>query len=580
MKKNIIAFVFLITGFSLPLLSQTMPPTLKRQMLFDVLQLIFNYQEKCAPLSQDDINDFIQLFDNESCLIFNDLMGSSEESFLMVSDYAQYLQNGVYPGSISVEIKNIDHDEPVQTEEGKWMTKVSFQKKVEYFNNCNMHFKSEDYFDKYYNLTMTVFWYAQDKVCKIQDIDGDMPSSRPPLPADFVAIKKSDSRDSIILANGNPLMFNNEDVAFLPSDVTFDYPIDSDTRLEWETDSCKWITMKYKPLHWRFRPHVDWDVVTGSYRMSPISGVSASSHGTEFGFDFGYIHPTSKKVKTGFFFGIALAQDAMKEQMSSMNYYYGTYDSDYDHYSRHYEVKDMSLSASTMDLIVPLYLDFDWHWSKYFSVYTDLGLKTYINLKQEVTSLTGTYSVKGTYPQYNNLVIDQALLNRMGTSINGFVDNATLTLDNLEHKTLFLPMASVDGFGGLGVRFKFSDKKTPFLRDFYVDLGATWQYDLFAYIPNYSNKIWYISQPYYYSSLDYYRTTKKIDETKIKYKQYVYNNINTMAVVTNQNVDVAEKSAPVKYIDGKEVVRPWGAFMSYLTRSNTLKAKVSLIYRF
>ena len=59
------------------------------------------------------------------------------------------------------------------------------------------------------------------------------------------------------------------------------------------------------------------------------------------------------------------------------------------------------------DLTIPVYVDFNFQFSKIVHMYIDLGAKLHMNMSNKIDKAEGKAYVYGIYPQYDNLRMDE-----------------------------------------------------------------------------------------------------------------------------------------------------------------------------
>ena len=118
------------------------------------------------------------------------------------------------------------------------------------------------------------------------------------------------------------------------------------------------------------------------------------------------------------------------------------------------------------DLTIPVYVDFNFQFSKIVHMYIDLGAKLHMNMSNKIDKAEGKAYVYGIYPQYDNLRMDEHW------GYNGFGNQtfSNKTLDNEE--LLDISKFTADAFAGLG--FRINIPQTPLV----VDLGVNYQMGL------------------------------------------------------------------------------------------------------
>lgn len=452
--------------------AQSLSVAEQRYMNLDVLRFLEEYEYNASVYNDKQQRAFLQLFEAPSLSIYNDLLGLSGAASLTVSEYADILRNKAV--SPEVTIKNLHHGSPYK-EGQRWMMPVTFEKSIEYTNVCGILFSSEEYYKADHKLTGVVAWDPLERTCRFVELSGSIDSDISPLPDEYYIFTKKSSRDDILLCDGEKITYNYFDQAFLNKDSKFSYPYDSDIymKLIHEDEECNLVSMSYIPRHWRFKPHFDMSFGDCYIIEMPSKndGWNTTSTTKSFGADWGYIFPSGKNTKCGFFFGAALRNtNVLSSTISNLSYKYETsQDVDKDKYMRHYTLKDIKYHTTISELGIPLYLDIDKRFNQRLSVYCDFGAKVYLELKPR-TSFEAKYTTTGTYEQYGGVEFNANSFD--GYILNGFVEDKTIHRVNIYDYESELPFEySVDVFAGLGLRLRV-------YKDLYVDLGYSYQMNI------------------------------------------------------------------------------------------------------
>lgn len=468
MKKNWIKYIALLT-LVLPLsaFAEGLSQAQRRYLKWDVLRLLESYEDNSTVNSDRQQREFLSLFENEQIAVYNDLLGLSASETLPVGEYVSLMRKKIDPKSPVVYIKNIRSQEPVQAG-NVWTVTVSFEKEIDYSNQCGILFSSSEHYGADHKVEATIVWNPQSRECKIRSLSGAINSAAKALPENYMIFTRRSSSDSLLLCNNEPIKFNYFDQAFLDESSVFSYPNDDDVILTLvkESEECNMVSMSYRKKHWRLRPHIDFSLGDYYHLETSNEDLKNSSSSLGVGVDIGYVFPSSKKLKWGLFTGVGIQKTEIKTEIPMMNYEVNAEsdaDIDGDEYIRNYSMKDTRYTMSVNELYVPLYLDLDYRFNKYFSVYMDLGVKGYLCLGDPTTEFSTQYSTSGRYPQYNNLVFDSQ------SGINGFVSNKSLVLDNVSNGKFYDYV--VDAFVGLGVR-------VCLYKSLYFDLGGYYQHSL------------------------------------------------------------------------------------------------------
>jgi len=306
---------------------------------------------------------------------------------------------------------------------------------------------------------------SQINSCKIEKITGSIDSDAV-LPNDFYTLQRSGEKDKGLKYNRRNITYNSYGQAYLEAPVTksqFSYSDADVVAVPKINDECKLVSVNYKARRWAVKLHYDLGLGETYSLEKNLYGESKSS-ANSFGLDFGYIFPSKSKLKTGLFLGVGMSQSKLDLSCSSSNDYSYTTNQDVTGltYNRYY--KDLSLSQSykMSDLVIPVYFDFDWHFTKLVSLYIDLGAKVNYNLSHKVESTQGSAYIYGIYRDFDNLLMNE-LWGR-----NGFGNYTVTTSDDAD--IVDYNAFTVDAFGGAGLRIGIPNVPV------YLDLGVSYQY--------------------------------------------------------------------------------------------------------
>ena len=468
MKKNIIFIVISFLMTSASSLAQNLSVVQERQLNLDALRALENYESYASLYGEDARLEFVLLFKDNSLQIFNDLNGLSAEPTLSVVDYSDVL--ATKGRSAQVTIKNLRKSEPYYDND-EWKIDVTFEKEISYTDACEAIFSSQEFFGADFQMQMTLAWDEETRQCLITKLDGQRGSDVEMLPANYSILHFTDERDRKIKANGDTLIFDTFDQAYLLDNPSLKYP-DPDVRVKVirPNVNCNLITLDYKPKRWRFKAHYDMSI--GDF-YSISSDFDVKTQGYEMALDIGYIFPSKSSVKWGMFFGAGLSKSQFDMNLGDLSYQYQTYgeaDIDHDRYVRLYSLNNVSQTFKLSDLIAPFYIDMDVRFSKYFSFYMDAGIKAYMNLSNELIFNSGTYSTWGYFNDYGIEMHPEDHWN--STPINGFVKDKAMNNDLIK-SDFKVKKFSLDGLGRAGFRILL-------YKDLFLDLAASYQMSILS----------------------------------------------------------------------------------------------------
>lgn len=476
MKSRIIYIITLLCLISANTLrAQVMPANEERQFNLAVFYAMEDFDEYGKFYDADYVGEYINLFNDSTVSVYNDLLGLSFVDKLPLNEYAKILANEGL--DLDVTIKNICKDTIYKADNGNWQMIVSFDKKIEYKNKRGHIFSSERFHKNDHKIKVTFEWDSENKAAKIVAHTGSVESAREPLipeyfvlQCDTVTVKdKKGDADSLALTGTHfdermaYVLYDKNKKIELDSSINqaiiskslattkFRYTKDADVRVKAvpKDTAGNFYRLKFSPSRWRIKAYTE--LALGDFYNPDMQSeeIGVKSSGQEFGLEFGYICPSSKKTKFGIFLGAGLSTSKMTFGINRSIYDYETYgnaDIDGESYTRYYTLTNVRQTITFKDLFVPLYFDFDRRFGKYFSMYLDLGVKAYLNLENDATDFSANYQTYGVYSQYDNLKLDYR------SGINGFTNTGTLSSGNLIAPTLEMESFSLDAFGRIGFR--------------------------------------------------------------------------------------------------------------------------------
>lgn len=469
MNKRYIILCVLFAFCSFMKADDVIPKNVERRFNLEVFKMLGVYESYATVSSANNALRFKELFESEKMEIYNDLMGLSEKSKLSVADYIQLLSQENDVHATKVTIKEV-RKERVMDGDSVWLMDVSFDKTIRYI--CQgVLLDAEDYYGEPYHIKLRFSYHKDDEFlreCKIVSLEGSLSKNAKPFPLDYVAIKKEEenkNREKDVSNQGKSLQFNGFGQAIMSySDMEKLSYYDGDVKMSYKQDSrsSHLYRLSFHPRRFRIKPHVD--ISMGGYyelKGTKVPYLGMKSKDVTFGFDVGYTFPSKSIVRTGIYTGLALSNSEVNYAIDSLNYMYNAgpnLDVDGDSYTRYYEVRNMKQDISLKTLVIPVYLDFDFMVSKYFSAYLNVGAKAYINLSNTVSSHLDVYKY-GVYPTYGNLRMDETWMNHFGKEQLG---------NESQQRNFVMETNSLDAFVGGGLRVLL-------YRQLYFDLGFNYQ---------------------------------------------------------------------------------------------------------
>lgn len=507
--------------------AQSLSNAERRKMYMDVLNLINDY-EKYSEVDGRNKRSFLRLFSDPATPIYNDLMGVSELPTMPAHEYADSMvSQAKYP---EVVIRNVLHDEPQYTD-GKWFMNVSFAKELEYMDSCGIfEFSSKKHYGVDHQIKARVSW-TDSEGAKFELLEGFIDTYVDHYPVNYMIFEPRNPKDTTyLLFKGNPIItefYDGSAYAILPKADTkaFKYTKDKDVHVKLMHDVNNKVYMTYKPKRWRVKARYEqavaaieviepdryWDdkeinlrwgngglmdiqqynlhlagesfnYKDGVYKDPTTTDTAKFDNATAsvraLGLDLGYIFPSKGCVKWGFFTGAALRQTSIKSiYKHELNFSEKCKDGDDDEYIRRYTVNGMVYHTKINQLYFPAYFDMDIRCSNSFSLYFDFGAKVYWTFLDPTTDFSANYSVKGEYPQYGGVVLDENFFEDF--NMDGFVNNAPISSEKTYNSRN--SEFSIDAFAGFGFRVRL-------YKDLYIDLGVNYQHDLGDIVGSFKDK--------------------------------------------------------------------------------------------
>ena len=378
----------IVASIPLGISAQQLSSADRRYMLMDVLDAVEQYEVNSAISSDNQGNLFRKMFESGNILIYNDLLGISGDTYLSVDDYVNFMLTEIQEPT--VKLRNINYEEP-EYMDYQWVVPVSFDKEMEYMNNCDVLFSSKDYYNADYHIEIEYVWDKQPRTCTIKSLSGEIASDEKPLDNGYMIFQKSNAFDDNLLFNNEHLEYNYFGQVFIVGGDTtdiidcFTYPMDDDIdySLSYDDEKCRLVHMNYRSKRFKLRPYVSFSLgnaISSDYSYS----FDTSSKLLSYGIDIGYSASRKKVSKFTLYSGFGISTGNLDLALDNLSYSYmasSEYEIDQELYDRYYEISDAYVSISYKDINVPLYADIDWKVSPRVSIFMDLGVKAYINIK-------------------------------------------------------------------------------------------------------------------------------------------------------------------------------------------------------
>lgn len=460
--KKILFYIILVFPFSV--FAQVLSNAEMRKLNYRIVDLLEEYEFLLQNPTDRAHYEFVSLFEAGDTLIYNDLLGLSTKENVTVEEYANLLYSN--SNACKVVIKNVDKQEVVETDT-HFVVDVKFAKYMQYYNKCGVVFDSEAYYKADHEMTATIAMNKSDGNVLIRAIKGDIKTDTPPLPLEYLVFAYKDVRDNDVKVNGKNIEYNMFGQSIVDNAAKIELK-DSEVILKIIQDDadCGLYSFRYKDRRWRVRPKAEFNIgdiytLGGDYASDLLKSQSMF----EYGLDLGYALVRKPKFKLSLFTGVSFVNSNMEFEQDEVGYRYyynapSAADYDGDTYERHYEVKNMKATMEMTQIAVPLYLDFDFQFTRRFSAFLQMGVKAFVSTSCSVKEFSADVRTYGVYPQYDNLVMENFKPNEFTAH--------TVSVDNQDIETESMIM---DAFGGAGFRLRL-------FGGLYLDAAVNYQMSL------------------------------------------------------------------------------------------------------
>ena len=454
MKKILLVLVVCV-GVIGATFAQTLSNKERREINYQVLKLVEQYESLLALNNEDVRSEFIYLFDKQDVKIYNDILGHPDNSMKIgLRAYIEYLTK---QKSVSYKIKNLSKINMVYMHDG-WHTIVSFQKSLNYVDGNGILFSSQEYYGVDHEIMMNIRYDSKDKCCYIYSIDGKIKSSRERLPEKFIVLN-TDSEEVYQRWFKQPLSYNSFGQAIVePWDEKEVNEIDVHVKNEViaKTNRYEHLKLGYKTTRGRIKARFAITPSQAFKVSSPVTLTKQKSMAMEATIDMGGTFKIGRTSAMGFFAGAGVSKSSLYFQKDNMVYncLISSASLQSDKITRSYSIS-AGEGLSYLDIVVPVYIGFEHRLAKVVSLAWNVGVKTYFNLEANVDQ----YRIFGTISQNGQQTpIDQ--------SYTSFV------YPNKYSVAAPFSLASWSGFGSLGLNFNLYKQRL------YVSVLAGYEYGL------------------------------------------------------------------------------------------------------
>ncbi len=416
MVSGKLRFLFVMCCILMPMAvaAQQMTPAQRYKMNLRILELAETYESslrtsRSFPFSKSK-RKFISLYSNcKDTLVYSDMMDFRAGDKISVEDYVRELEMREH---LMSSISNLTKDDYI-FKDGKWHIALTMDKVVTYFvsnesrlpefNKSEVYFSSLDYYKQPYKITLNCSYDPKTETARIESIDGDINTSAPMLPEDFLVVQRSGDKDSRIKIKGAPgdsLAFNSEGQAFIAKEWVQskheDIVITADTIAK--TQNFSHVKLSYTTTHWRAKLRFMSTIGSAFAVKSNDIFNSEKNSAMEIGIDLGYTFPLGKSSTIGLYSGIGLSMSTLNLKFSQpIEYGYGMSDPEGMRYNRQYTITSASEGIKYTDMVIPLYLNLDHKLYDKLYLNWSIGAKFYANSNIKVNPYTIVGDVKAVY---------------------------------------------------------------------------------------------------------------------------------------------------------------------------------------
>ena len=444
--KRVLLILLLSVVASSTITAKSLSNREKRRIYADVINAVEVYELSATVRDDGSKYNFINLFKSPKARIYCDLMDyHSEDGKIEVLEYIDLLSK---KSLVEVDVKNLSRGKLQQRNDG-WHMTVSFFKKLNYMDENDVWFSSEEYYQNDYRITMDFVYDENLKRCYIADIDGSIESNKKHLPQQFAVVQYSSEKDLKIKVSdfmskavdektaskrNNSLQFNEFKQAYAnPVDIQ---PWNDNIHIKYDTlaksKSYNLVKLKYNRTPWRAKLRFAY-AVDGAYEVYGKSKrafwepsiklddkIKHTSKAYELGLDLGITFSMGRSTQMGFYVGAAMQNSEISISQKNMTYDFTTYsykkgnlgfnenDSRGTTITHKYDIKSAKEQINYTDLVVPVYFGFDHRLANVLSLTWSVGAKVYFNMKTTYSyRLTGnrttdskTVEIDGIYDSF------------------------------------------------------------------------------------------------------------------------------------------------------------------------------------
>lgn len=404
MKRRITIFLLLFLFVPTLLFAQSLTNRERRQINSQVLALIEEY-ERYASLYDDEAEHFFRSLFKDDAQIVSDMIGSpSYLKSVSISEYINQLRvNSVNTATAIMDVRKGQ----LKFENGEWHIPIAFRKSLTYIDKNNYVFSIENYYSRYFNVTMDLVYDENENRCMIASMSGRVDSDKVFPEGRFYIINKPRSSGTryakhfeTLKIDSKPIEYNSTGQAMVVSGEPSVDDVDVEVSVVNETEGFNYdvVSFMFKTRNIRLKPYFSYAPFSAYVVENAAEYMKDESTAMAAGLDFGVTFPAGRHCKMGFYFGAGVSKSTLTLSLDNTtltyNYDVPLYDKTnmaFHNNTYKYTISNAMEQVEYMDLYVPLYLDFEFSLGREVLLSFNFGAKAYLNMSAKPTT---PYSVE------------------------------------------------------------------------------------------------------------------------------------------------------------------------------------------
>lgn len=153
--------------------AQTVSNVEKRKMNLILLETIKKLEAVSDMSSLSEANEFVSMFRDHDEVVYNDLIGVSDEEYLPLMEYVSTLRK---MRDVEVSFRNVSKSD-MFVYKGSLCVKVTLDKIISYRDERNVLYSSEDFFGAPHKVAVIFSYDDFDGTCLIEAVEGTVENS-------------------------------------------------------------------------------------------------------------------------------------------------------------------------------------------------------------------------------------------------------------------------------------------------------------------------------------------------------------------------------------------------------------------